>query len=99
MLPSTLEGLSIALLFVMGAAGAVAQNLVQTWFLAGADDQMRGRVMSIVRITDSFEPLGFVVGGALASGLGNRTALLVSAALGATVLLSAFSSSVSLRRE
>ena len=92
-------GLSIALLFVMGAAGAVAQNLVQTWFLARADDQMRGRVMSIVRITDSFEPLGFVVGGALASGLGNQTALLVSAALGATMLLSAFASSVSLRTE
>ena len=92
-------GLSIALLLVMGAAGAVAQNLVQTWFLARADDQMRGRVMSIVRITDSFEPLGFVVGGALASGLGNQTALLVSAALGATMLLSAFASSVSLRTE
>ncbi len=92
-------GLSIALLFVMGASGAVAQNLVQTWFLARADDRMRGRVMSIVRITDSFEPLGFVVGGALASSLGNQTALLVSAALGTAVLLLAFVSSVSLRAE
>ena len=89
--------LSIALLFVMGAGGAVANNLVQTWVLTLADDRMRGRVTSIFRITDSFEPLGFVVGGALASGIGNQTALLVCAAAGAAVVVGAFACSASIR--
>jgi hypothetical protein len=47
---------------------------------------MRGRVMSILRVTDAFEPLGFVVGGALAAILGNQSGLLVAAAAGATMV-------------
>ncbi len=74
--------LSVAMLAVMGAAGAVSNNLIQTQFQVHAPDRMRGRVMSIQRIAESLDPLGAVVGGALASTVGAEVALLVCAAIG-----------------
>ena len=95
---SDIYGLSVALLFIMGAGGAIANNLLVTQFQTHAEDRMRGRVMSILRITDSFEPLGFVVGGALATLFGNQEALLISAVAGASMLALTFARSTSIRR-
>ncbi len=78
--------LSLVLLVAMGAAGAVSGNLLLSEFQAHAEDRMHGRVMSIQRIADSLEPVGAVVGGALASTLGPEPALLACAALGMLVL-------------
>lgn len=74
--------LSVALLVVMGVAGAVTNNLILTQFQVHAEDRMRGRVMSIQRIAESLDPLGAVVGGALASMVGGEAALLLCAAAG-----------------
>jgi MFS family permease len=79
--------LSIALLVAMGAAGAISTNLVLTRFQLSADDRMRGRVMSVARIADSFDPLGAVLGGALASVLAPEVALLGCAAAGLAALM------------
>ena len=78
--------LSLALLVAMGAAGAVLTNLVLTRFQVSADDRMRGRVMSVARIADSFDPLGAVLGGALASVMAPDVALLLCVAVGMAAL-------------
>jgi hypothetical protein len=79
--------LSMALLVAMGAAGAISTNLVLTSFQIHADDRIRGRVMSIARIADSFDPLGAVLGGALAVVMGPDAALLACAAAGLAALM------------
>ncbi len=78
--------LSLALLVAMGATGAVSTNLVLTRFQLSAEERMRGRVMSVARIADSFDPLGAVLGGALASMLRPEVALLACAAAGLAAL-------------
>ena len=95
---SEIFALSLALLVAMGASGAIAGNLVLSQFQRYAEDRMRGRVMSINRIADSLDPVGSVVGGALASVLGAEPALLLCAATGALALGAITFSSPSLRR-
>ena len=95
---SELFALSLALLVAMGASGAIAGNLVLSQFQRYAEDRMRGRVMSINRIADSLDPVGAVVGGALAALLGAEEALLLCAALGALALGAITIASPSLRR-
>lgn len=90
--------LSLAFLVAMGASGAVAGNLVLTQFQRHAEDQMRGRVMSIHRMVESFEPLGAVVGGAFAALAGPEAALLLCAAAGALALVALTLASPALRR-
>ena len=65
----------------MGTAGALSENLVTTSVQALASDETRGRVMSILRIADSLNPLGMIVGGVLASARGGEFALILTAAL------------------
>ncbi|MCC6238566.1 MAG: MFS transporter [Dehalococcoidia bacterium] len=88
---------SLALLVTMGFAGAVSNNLLLTQFQAQADDQMRGRVMSIHRIADSLEPGGAVLGGALAAMIGGERTLLLCAALGLVALLAMLPRALALR--
>lgn len=95
---SEVFALSLALLVTMGAAGAISGNLVLTQFQRYAEDRMRGRVMSIQRIADSLEPLGAVVGGALASLVGPESSLLLAAGAGALALGAIALASPSLRR-
>ena len=78
---------SLALLVAMGIAGAISSNLLLTQFQAHADDRMRGRVMSVHRIADSLEPVGAVLGGALAVTIGAKPTLLLCAALGIAALV------------
>ncbi len=89
--------LSLALLAAMGFAGAISNNLLLTQFQVNADDRMRGRVMSIHRIADSLDPLGAVLGGALATGIGGEWALLLCAALGLVALLAMLPRALALR--
>ncbi|MSP21890.1 MAG: MFS transporter [Dehalococcoidia bacterium] len=90
--------LSLALLAVMGASGAVAGNLVITQFQRYAEDRVRVRVMSVHRMAESFDPLSAVVGGALASLFGAEAALLLCAGGGAFALAVIALASPSLRR-
>lgn len=83
---SEVFAVSLGLLFAMGAAGAVSDNLILTQFQVHAEDRMRGRVMSIQRIAESLDPVGAVLGGALATIVGGPTALLACAAAGGLAL-------------
>ncbi|MBI2965066.1 MAG: MFS transporter [Chloroflexi bacterium] len=89
--------LSIALLFGMGVGSAAASDLVMTALQSRADDRVRGRMMGIFRITESFEPLGAILGGAVAVVAGNSFAVLLGAGLGMGVVLIVFARSRALR--
>jgi hypothetical protein len=78
--------LSVALLAIIGLSGALSTNLTLTQFQVHAEDRMRGRVMSIERIADSLDPVGMVLGGALATLVGPQPALLACAGVGAALL-------------
>ncbi|MBM3956944.1 MAG: MFS transporter [Gemmatimonadetes bacterium] len=90
--------LSLALLFVMGAAGAYWMNAAVTAFLSVAGPAMRGRVMGLYVLAAEFFPLGWLYGGALASAVGNEWALVISACGGTPVTLLAYALSPDLRR-
>jgi MFS family permease len=89
--------LSVALLFALGVGTAIASNLITTALQGRVADHVRGRVMSMFRITESFEPLGLIVGGAMAVIVGNSLALLIGAAAGTTVVVLLFARSHALR--
>ncbi len=89
--------LSMALLLLMGLVGAVSTNLTLTQFQVHADDRMRGRVMSVQRIADSLDPLGAVVGGALAAAWTGEAALLGCAVVGLAVLAGLARTAMTLR--
>ncbi len=90
--------LSIGILFVMGTAGALTENIVMTSVQRLAPDDTRGRVMSIWRVADSFNPLGMILGGVLAATFTNEIALVVTATLGLSVVVLAIGLSPSVRR-
>jgi MFS family permease len=89
--------LSIVLLFLTGAGMAVAGALVVTAVQSRADDRVRGRVMSVFRVTESFEPLGAIVGGGVAAVVGNTEALLIGAGIGTATILFLFVRSRAMR--
>lgn len=89
--------LSVVLLFALGVGTAIASNLITTALQGRVADHVRGRVMSMFRITESFEPLGLIVGGAMAVVVGNSLALLVGAAAGTAVVVLLFARSHALR--
>jgi hypothetical protein len=94
---SRVFALSAALLFAMGLGIAIASNLVTTALQGKVAEHVRGRVMGLFRITESFEPLGAVVGGALAVLFGNSLALLIGGAAGTAAVLLLFARSRALR--
>lgn len=89
--------LSAALLFTMGLGIAVTSNLITTALQGKVAEHVRGRVMSLFRITESFEPLGSVLGGALAVLVGNSLALLIGGAVGTLTVSLLFARSRALR--
>ena len=95
---STSYPLSVVILFVMGMASAIGQNLVTTMIQTHAGDEMRGRVMSVARITDHTEPLGFMLGGAVAAAVSNEFALVAGAAMSMSVVALVFLRSAAFRR-
>jgi predicted MFS family arabinose efflux permease len=90
--------LSLALVFVIGFAGAYWGNALVTMLQSMSSDEMRGRVMSIFSIAAEFGALGWLAGGALAQAIGNEQALVAAAVAGAGVTLLAFAASPVLRR-
>ena len=90
--------LSVGLLFVMGIAAAVHLNTITTLIQLSAEQHMRGRVMGLYQIADASFPLGFIVGGALAAGVGNEFALVAGALLSTPVLVLVYARSPALRQ-
>ena len=90
--------LSAIILFVMGTAGALTDNLIVTSIQTLAADEVRGRVMSLHRLADQFTPLGAMFGGFVAAAVTNEIALVLAAALSTGVVLAVLVSSKALRK-
>ena len=74
--------LSMALLFGMGVGGSVSPVLLEALLLTYCRSDMRGRVMSLYGVAFSSVPLGMILGGAVASLVGNEFALLMGVFIG-----------------
>ncbi len=90
--------LSLVLLFVMGVAGAVHSIFLLTLFQTVASDQMQGRVLSMYGLVTASFPLGFILGGALASLFGNEEAIVIGALISTPVIVVTYALSPKLRR-
>ena len=90
--------LSATILFLMGTAGALTENLIVTSIQTLASDDVRGRVMSIHRLIDSLFPLGIMFGGFVAAAVSNEFALILAAALSTGVVVTALGYSKALRK-
>jgi hypothetical protein len=90
--------LSMGILFALGLSGPFWFNAAVTAFQARAGDEMRGRVMSVWAMAQEVFPIGWLVGGALATAFGNERALIISAACGTPVALLFYLLSPSFRR-
>ena len=67
-------------------------------FQTVASDQMQGRVLSMFNVVTTSFPLGFILGGALASLFGNETAIVMGAVVSTPVMLDTYAMSPALRR-
>ena len=90
--------LSATILFLMGTAGALTENLIVTSIQTLASDDVRGRVMSIHRLVDSLFPLGIMFGGFVAAAVSNEFALILAAALSTGVVVTVLGYSKALRK-
>ena len=90
--------LSLAMMFVMGVAGAVHSIFLLTLFQTVASDQMQGRVLSLYTVVTASFPLGFILGGGLASLFGNEAAIVIGMAISTPVALVTYAMSPALRR-
>jgi len=90
--------LSLAMMFVMGVAGAVHSIFLLTLFQTIASDQMQGRVLSLYTVVTASFPLGFILGGGLASLFGNEVAIVIGMAISTPVALVTYAMSPALRR-
>ncbi len=86
-------GLSLALLFFMGAANQVYMTNVNTTLQLHVPDAMRGRVMGLWGLTWSLMPLGGTIAGTIAHFAGPRVALATGGVLvtGMAVLMALLS--------
>ena len=90
--------MSLAMMFVMGVAGAVHSIFLLTLFQTVASDQMQGRVLSLYTVVTASFPLGFILGGGLASLFGNEAAIVIGMAISTPVALVTYAMSPALRR-
>jgi MFS family permease len=74
---STFYPLSLAMMFLMGAAGTVYMITVQTTLQMRVPDELRGRVMGIYGITHNVGPLGALQAGYIADTVSPPAALIV----------------------
>ena len=95
---SSVFPLSLRMLFLMGLAGAVHSIFLLTLFQTIASDQMQGRVLSTYNVVTASFPLGFILGGALASLFGNEAAIVMGAVVSTPVVLVTYAMSPALRR-
>ena len=84
--------------FFMGVAAMSWVNSYVTVLQTSAPEEMRGRVMSIYTIAMQMIPMGWLLGGILASTLGNEAALVIGASVFIGVNLLAYASSRTLRQ-
>ena len=88
---------SLALLFAMGVSGAIHSIFLLTMFQQVASDQMQGRVLSVYAVLTALFPLGFILGGWLASTFGNEAAIAMGAAVSTPAMVAAYALSPGLR--
>ncbi len=65
-----------------------------TMFQTAASNQMQGRVLSMYNVVTASFPLGFILGGALASVFGNETAMVMGAIVSTPVVLVTYTNSL-----
>lgn len=90
--------LSLAMLFLMGAGGAVHVIFLLTLFQTVAQARMLGRVMSIYGVLTASFPPGLILGGALASAFGSKRAIIIGALGSTPVILLTYILSPELRK-
>ena len=78
---STNFQLSLMCSFLMGFAAMYWVNNMNTLMQTSVPEEMRGRVMSIYRITRQSLPLGWLLGGVLSTLLGNVVTLVICASM------------------
>ena len=88
---------SLGLLFTMGVSGAVHSIFLLTLFQQVASDRMQGRALSMYGVLTASFPLGFILGGWLASTFGNEAAIVIGAAVSTPVMLATYALSPGLR--
>ncbi len=91
-------GISLAMLFFIGAAFGVWFITVPTLIQTRTDERMRGRVMSIFFMIALIFQLGWILGGVLDETIGTRSTALVAAGGSMAIVAIAFISSRDLRR-
>ena len=79
--------MALAFLFVGGLANTIYFVVAMTILQLRVPENMRGRVMGIYTITFSFIPLGGMMGGAIASVYDERVAVMIGAAILATIFV------------
>ncbi len=90
--------LSLAMLFLIGAAFGVWFITVPTLIQTRTEERMRGRVMSIFFMIALIFQLGWILGGVLDGAIGTRNTTLVAAGGSMAIVAIAFLSSRDLRR-
>lgn len=73
--------LTLVSVFFTGVAGLYWVNTTNTMTQTASSDEMRGRVMGIFMMGTQLIPLGWLIGGVLATFLGNADALVISAVI------------------
>lgn len=89
--------LSIVCSLIMGCAAVIWANTLTALLLVAASSEMRGRVLSILRITSQLLPLGWALGGAMAGIVGNELTILIGGVLVISLNFLAYSQSATLR--
>ena len=67
--------------FLMGVGAMFWVNNMNTLIQTSVPEEMRGRVMGIFRITKQSMPLGWLLGGVMATLLGNVVTLVICAGM------------------
>ncbi len=90
--------LSMVILYFIGLSGPFWFNAAVSTFQAKSSEAMRGRVMSVWATAGEMFPVGWLVGGVIATLFGYREALIISAACGTPVAVVLFFLSPGFRR-
>lgn len=91
-------GLSLTMLFFIGAAFGIWFITIPTLIQTRTEEHMRGRVMSIFFMIALIFQLGWILGGALDGVIGTRSTTLVAAGGSMTIVALAFMLSRDLRK-
>ena len=90
--------IALIILFIMGIASIVWGNAIFSLIQTHTPHSAHDRVMSLYTIAMGLIPIGWAVGGAIATFTSNETALMISAIASITIPIAAYLSSPTLRR-